>query len=171
MERAWILVGMMGSGKSTIGRALAALEDREFQDTDKLLVHRLGRPIANFFTHYGEEAFRAHEFAMLRDLQPGHYVLATGGGIVIQPRNWPEFKRIGTTIFLDVPEELLLERVQRGTKRRPLLQREDWQDAFREILATRRPLYEQADVRFEVNLDGDIEATAEELRNAIRGAA
>ena len=83
MERAWILIGMMGVGKSTIGSILAEQTHRPFHDTDRMLVHRLGRPIPQLFQIYGESTFRDHETAILKTLEPGPQVISTGGGIVL----------------------------------------------------------------------------------------
>lgn len=167
MDRAWILLGMMGSGKSTVGHALATLASREFMDTDRLLVQRLGRPISEFFAFYGEEAFRAHETSILRALGPGAYVLATGGGIVTQERNWIEMKRLGVTVFMDVREDLLRERVARGKKRRPLLDFEDWEDRFSNLYTARRPMYERADVVVRID-DERIDESAQTILAAIQ---
>jgi shikimate kinase len=155
IEQAWILIGMMGVGKSTVGSILAEQTERVHQDTDRLLTHRLGRPIPQLFQIFGEATFRDHETAILKSLQPGGFVISTGGGIVLREQNWAEMRRLGTTIFLDVPVDVLIDRLERSKKRRPLLQGEGMEDKVRTILEARMPLYEQADVR--VNL-GDLDA-------------
>ncbi len=142
-----ILVGMMGSGKSTIGRELAARLDVPFQDTDKLLERALGRSIHSWFAYYGEQAFRQHETRVLCDLEPAPRILATGGGIVLRPENWVQMRRLGTVVFLDVALATLLARLGTTTNRRPLLEAEDWPERVERILTERRPLYEQADLR------------------------
>jgi len=140
-----ILLGMMGSGKTTVGRRAAELAGVPFADTDQMLVRRLGRPVHQLFQFYGEEAFRQHETKILSDLEEGSGVLATGGGIILKQENWLEMSRLGKTIFIKVPEDLLIERLATAKKRRPLLETENWEDRVREILAKRMPLYLQAD--------------------------
>lgn len=144
---------MMGSGKTTIGRAMAAASEREFIDSDMLLQHRLGHSVARLFAVYGETAFRDHETALLRSLEPGPYVLATGGGIVQREANWVEMRRLGLTIFLDVSTDVLFERLERGRHRRPLLMDDGWEQRVVELLQRRRPLYEQAAIH--LHLKGD----------------
>jgi shikimate kinase len=151
MERAWILIGMMGSGKTTIGRELARLSGREFVDLDAVMQRRLGRTVRSLFKVYGEETFRDHETQALRSLQPGNFVLATGGGVVLREQNWIEMRRLGITVFLDVAWEQLVVRLGRGRQRRPLLQTEDWEQRARELYEARRPLYLQADVIVPLN--------------------
>jgi shikimate kinase len=145
-----ILIGMMGSGKSTVGRRLAELLEVEFRDTDRILEHTLGRPIPKWFQIYGEAAFRDHETNVLKSLEPDDSVLATGGGIVLRSENWDEFKRLGRTVFLDVRPDVLKQRLTVTKRKRPLLEAPDWEDRFDQICATRWPLYSQADLCFEV---------------------
>ena len=151
MDGAWILLGMMGAGKSTVGRALAAKAEVPFQDTDTLLESRFGRRVSAIFDIYGEEAFRGHETSMLMGLERKPCVLATGGGIVTVPQNWDEFRRLGTTIFMDVPASQLKVRLAKSKKRRPLLEFEDWESRFESLFEARRPLYCQADIIFEID--------------------
>jgi shikimate kinase len=158
MNRSWVLIGMMGAGKSSIGRALAELTGRDFLDTDLMLQHRLGRPIPQIFQVYGEEAFRDHETSVLRSLQPGEHVLSTGGGIVLRPANWVEMRRLGTTIYLKSSVEDLIARLEASKKKRPLLQVEEWPERVRELLVKRESLYLQADIV--VDLDGEDIATS-----------
>lgn len=148
MERAWILIGMMAAGKSTVGRALARASERTFLDTDTLIQSRFGRSVAAIFQVYGESAFRDHETSVLREQEPGAYVLATGGGIVLRPENWVEMRRLGTVIYLDVPEEVLRDRLAASRKKRPLLAHDDWEERFARLVAERQPLYRQADLVF-----------------------
>ncbi|MFM9874678.1 MAG: shikimate kinase [Fimbriimonadaceae bacterium] len=162
MDSGVILVGMMGSGKSTVGRALADLLGYPFQDTDMMLEHRLGRQIPQLFKLYGEVAFRAHETSILKSLEPENRVLATGGGIVLKEENWIEFRRLGRVIFLDVPVELLAQRLEISNRKRPLLQTENWKEKLIELYEFRRPLYEKADIRFEID-----ERPIEEVANRI----
>lgn len=151
---AWIiLVGMMGSGKSTVGRLLAESLDVPFEDTDRLMQYRLGRPVHQLFSLYGEEAFRGHETALLRSLDVQDGVLATGGGMVLRDENWVEMRRLGKIVFLDVDPEIVKQRLAQSRRRRPLLEVENWEDRFTEILLSRRHLYEQADIRVEIDVD------------------
>lgn len=161
-----ILLGMMGSGKTTVGRRAAELADVPFTDTDQMLVRRLGRPVHQLFQYYGEEAFRQHETKILTDIEPGDGVLATGGGIILRPENWEEMRRLGTTIFIKVPEELLIERLATAKKRRPLLETENWEERVREILAKRMPLYLQADYVIEAP-ENSIDLAAERILQAM----
>ena len=168
MERDWILVGMMGSGKSTVGKLLATRSGRPFEDTDQLVVHRLGRPIHQLFSIYGQDAFRDHETSVLRSLEPSGKVLATGGGIVIRDANWAELRRLGIVAFLDLPAELLIERLGQSARRRPLLEFEDWPDRLRNILDERRPLYERADIVLQLQSE-DLGDAAELLYERFQG--
>lgn len=158
---------MMGAGKSSIGRALAELSDRQFIDTDQLLQQRLGRPIPQIFQIYGEETFRAHETSILKSLEPSPIVLATGGGIVTRSENWDELRRLGLTVFLDATPATLKDRLARSKKKRPLLQTEEWETRIDELLAVRTPLYQTADLTVAVD-DVDLMDGAQKVLDAIR---
>lgn len=161
-----ILVGMMGSGKSTVGRLLAEDLDVPFWDTDNLLAHQLGRPVNQLFHLYGEYAFRQHETNLLRSLEATPGVLATGGGIVIKPENWVELRRLGTTVFLDVDPEIVKLRLANSKRKRPLLQVENWEDRFHDILDARRDLYLQADVHVMITSD-EFSDVIRKIRSAV----
>jgi shikimate kinase len=152
MERSWILLGMMGAGKSSVGRALSELSGRTFQDTDLLLQYRLGRPVSQLFALYGEQAFRDHETKLLSDRQPCLEVLATGGGIIVREENWVHLRRLGHTIYLKAEFSTLRDRLEHSKKKRPLLEVEGWEERLRELLQARLPLYQRAD--FVVDVDG-----------------
>jgi shikimate kinase len=170
MERCWILLGMMGAGKSSVGRALAELSGREFLDTDLMLQHRFGRPVHQIFDVYGEDAFRHHETSVLKTIEPSLAVLATGGGIVTRDANWQELRRIGLTIFLNASPETLISRLEVSKKKRPLLMAEAWPDRVRGLLEQRRPLYERADLVVEVDSD-DVKNVAARVLAAIEEQA
>lgn len=153
---------MMGSGKSTVGRLLAERAQRRFVDTDQLVVHRLGRPIHQLFSIYGQDAFRDHESSVLKSLKCDDFVLATGGGIVLRDTNWIELKRLGIVAFLDLPLDVLAQRLERSAKRRPLLEVENWEGRLAEIYAERRPLYQKADLTLELESE-DLEEAATKL--------
>ncbi len=167
MERTWILVGMMGAGKSSVGRLVAERAERDFNDTDSLLVHRLGRTIPQIFKLYGEQAFRDHETSVLRGLEPGSMVLATGGGTVLRPENWEELRRLGTTVYLNASVPTLIGRLERTRYRRPLLVADDWEDRIAELLEQRQPYYRQADLSVVVD-DMSSAETAEKVLEAVR---
>lgn len=163
-----ILIGMMGSGKSTVGMSLAELLDVPFMDTDKLLEHHLGRPIKQWFQIYGEQAFREHETLMLQEIDPTEGVLATGGGIVLRQENWEELKKLGVIVFLDVDPDVLKHRLKNTKRKRPLLEVDDWESKFDEILATRKDLYQRADFIVKVN-DEQLEDVAHKIKDLLIG--
>jgi shikimate kinase len=158
-----VLIGMMGSGKSTVGRELARLLSLPFVDTDHILVNKLGRPVTQIFRIYGETAFRDHETRILQDIGDEPLVVATGGGTVLRPENWEHLRRIGRIVFLDVNRGILLDRLERTKKRRPLLEFPDWRERFNKILDERLPIYEQADLRIDVNDESPAEVAARVL--------
>ena len=168
MDEAWILVGMMGAGKSSVGRFLAAETERPFIDTDMLIQHRFGRPISQIFQLYGEDAFRDHETSVLKTLQREPSVISTGGGIVSRQENWDEMRRLGKVVYLKASLDVLLARLESSKKRRPLLQSDDWAGRVEALLDARRPLYEQADLVIDVG-DGDIESGGRHLAELLAG--
>ncbi|KAF0903575.1 hypothetical protein E2562_027990 [Oryza meyeriana var. granulata] len=117
------LVGMMGSGKSTVAKILAEVLGYSFFDSDKLVEQAVGMPsVAQIFKVHSEAFFRDNESSVLRDLSSmRRLVVATGGGAVIRPANWKYMKK-GLSVWLDVPLDALARRIaQVGTASRPLL--------------------------------------------------
>ena len=140
------LVGMMGAGKSSVGRPLAEALGYRFLDADTALEQAARRPIPEIFASEGEEGFRELETAMLDGIAAWHsLVVATGGGVVTRPVNWGHLRQ-GVVIWLDAPEELLLRRLRADRTARPLLEEADPAARLTALLEARRPLYAQADL-------------------------
>jgi shikimate kinase len=143
-DRNVVLIGFMGTGKSSVGRELARRWGFRFLDTDSIIRNQYGKSISEIFSVFGEHFFRDQEFATLTNLLHSHRsVIATGGGIVIQPRNVDLLRKLGTTIWLKADQTTILERVSRN-KNRPLLQTADPEATIARLLAERGPLYESA---------------------------
>ncbi|MCS7048933.1 MAG: shikimate kinase [Verrucomicrobiae bacterium] len=136
-----VLVGFMGSGKTVVGRRLAAQLGMEFCDCDQLIEQRTGRRISDIFAREGEAFFRQLERALVRELAAGsRRVIATGGGVVLNPENLRDLSATGIIICLWAEPEVLLQRLQHDTDR-PLLAGTDREKKLRELLAQRAPLY------------------------------
>ncbi|RCV20915.1 hypothetical protein SETIT_4G096300v2 [Setaria italica] len=149
------LVGMMGSGKSTVGKILAEVLGYSFFDSDKLVEQAVGMPsVAQIFKVHSEAFFRENESSVLRDLSSmRRLVVATGGGAVIRPINWNYMKK-GLSVWLDVPLDALAKRIaQVGTASRPLLDQpsdDPYTAAFTKLsmlLEQRGDAYANADAR------------------------
>ncbi len=139
-----VLVGFMGTGKSSVGRRVARKLGFEFIDTDRVLAEHAGMEIAEIFARHGEAHFRELETGALESLgQFTRSVIATGGGIVLRARNRELLRGLGFVVGLTASEEVIFERVSRNSKR-PLLQNENPRDAVCRLLAERRALYEEA---------------------------
>jgi shikimate kinase len=141
------LVGMMGSGKSSAGRHLAQQLSYRFLDADTSLEQVAGRSIPEIFASEGESGFRALEAAVLNQIAGWHsLVVATGGGVVTRPENWGQMRQ-GVVIWLDAPEDVLLQRLNADPTPRPLMASPDPAARLQQLLAERRPLYAQADLQ------------------------
>ena len=139
-----VLIGFMGSGKSSVGRMLAKRLKFRFLDTDKLIEERAWLSIKDIFAKHGEEYFRERETATIASLAGARqHIIATGGGIVTQPRNVPLLHKLGWVVLLKADPDEIFRRVARN-KQRPLLQVEDPRARVETMLAERQPLYEQA---------------------------
>ncbi|MHB8534707.1 MAG: shikimate kinase AroK [Sulfuricaulis sp.] len=137
------LIGPMGAGKSTIGRHLAELLNREFLDTDNEIERRTGASIPLIFEIEGETGFRSRESSVLNDLtNKSNLVLATGGGAILSLDNRGTLHNRGVVVYLHAPLDTLLQRTQRD-RHRPLLRTTDRRRAMEEILKAREPIYRQ----------------------------
>jgi shikimate kinase len=162
------LVGMMGSGKSTAGRHLAEALGYRFIDADSTLEQAAGRSIPELFASDGEAGFRELEAAVLNQIASWHsLVVATGGGVVTRPQNWGQLRQ-GVVIWLDAPEELLLQRLAADPTPRPLMASTDPGERLAQLLAQRRPLYAQADLHILQDGRGP-EAVAQQVIEALPG--
>ena len=138
------LVGMMGAGKTTLGKALALRLKADFFDTDKVLVERTGVPVATIFEIEGEEGFRRRESCILAELaERDDCVVATGGGAVLSAENRVLMRAHGTVVYLRARIESLWERTRHDSSR-PLLATPDPRATLAEILEQRDPLYREA---------------------------
>jgi len=138
------LVGMMGAGKTTLGRALAQRVGLEFVDTDRVLVERTGVPVATIFEIEGEDGFRRRESGVIAELARHRgCVVATGGGAVLSEENRRVMRAAGTVIYLRARLESLWERTRHDTSR-PLLATPDPRATLAQILEMRDPLYREA---------------------------
>ena len=139
-----VLVGMPGSGKSTIARALSRRLQLALADSDQAIEQRLGCTIRSYFDSHGEAAFRDVEEAVIDELtrRGASLVLATGGGAVLRPVNRQRLRERGTVIYLRASPEQLFKRLRHDTKR-PLLQVADPLKRLRALYAERDPLYRE----------------------------
>jgi shikimate kinase len=140
------LIGMMGTGKTTVGRVLAEELRYQFFDTDAVIEQATGQPIFALFADQGEAAFRDLETQVLSQLAAyKQLVIATGGGIVLRRENW-SYLRHGIIVWLDAPLSVLQQRLEADTTR-PLLNTSDLSTRLSDLMAQRRSLYAQADVQ------------------------
>jgi shikimate kinase len=138
------LVGLPGSGKSTVGRQLARRLQLPFQDSDHVIEARLGCSIRDYFEREGESSFRDVEESVLDELtQREDGVLSTGGGAVLRPLNRERLKQRTTVVYLKSNPDELFRRLRHDVNR-PLLQVADPLTRLRELHAVRDPLYREA---------------------------
>lgn len=164
-------VGLMGSGKTTIGRALARKLNLHFIDSDHEIEKRTGVSVPTIFEIEGEGGFRDRESEVIADLVTSkNLILATGGGAVLREQNRELLKRNGTVVYLRAPVEELFARTSRD-RNRPLLQTADPMARLQELFVLRDPLYkETAHVTIDTNrqsvqqLVSDLEARLIEMK-------
>lgn len=141
-----VLIGMMGAGKSSVGRRLAAVLDLPFVDADTEIELAANLTIAEIFSTYGEDHFRQGERKVIaRLLGGGPRVIATGGGAFMNEKTRAEIGRRAISLWLKATVPLLMERVQRKANR-PLLSDADPEAMIKRLLAIREPLYATADL-------------------------
>lgn len=169
------LIGYMGSGKSTVGRHVAALTGMQFIDLDSYIENRYRATVRELFARYGEDGFRTREQAMLHEA--GEFedvIVACGGGTPCFFDNMEWMNAHGTTVLLDVSIDRLHERLLRGRHKRPLIADktdEELREFIVEALAARMPHYTKAALRFKAeNLDNEQEkeVTAREFARFLR---
>lgn len=136
------LVGPMGCGKTTIGKALALLSSRPFLDLDEEIVAFTGKSIPEIFKEEGETAFRQQETAALKRSLAYEAVIATGGGIVVTPENIELLKEHGLVVYLFADVETQYQRTLHDNGR-PMIYAEDRRKRLMDIFAFRQPLFEK----------------------------
>jgi shikimate kinase len=145
--RSVVLVGLMGSGKSTIGRKLAQVIDLEFFDSDTEIENASRMSVKDLFAVYGEPEFRALEQrVMLRLMEDGPRIISTGGGAFINPEVREAVLKGGIAVWLDADIDVLMERVGRR-ETRPLLNNDDPEATMRALMEQRYPTYAEAQIR------------------------
>jgi shikimate kinase len=160
------LIGMAGSGKTTVGRLLAKQLGYGYLDTDEVIVKTTQRTINQLFAEIGEDEFRQIESEVLAQVCAyTRLSIATGGGIILRQENW-SYLHHGLIVWLDVPVELLNSRLAEDTTR-PLLQDSDRISKLQSLLEQRQSLYAQADLRITVSEDETPEQVATRVIEAI----
>ena len=145
-RRSLVLVGMMGAGKSSIGRKLAQRLNLPFVDADTEIERAAGMSIIDIFIKHGEPYFRAGEARVIaRLLDSGPQVLATGGGAFMHPQSREAIRAKGISVWLKAEYEVLMKRIRRRNDR-PMLKTEDPGETLRGLLRERDPVYAEADV-------------------------
>lgn len=147
--RSIVLVGLMGAGKSTVGRRLASKLGLPFMDADHEIEAAAGMSIPDIFSIYGEDYFRDGERRVIaRLLQEGPLVLATGGGAFMSEETRTRVAQSGISVWLKADVEVLMRRVRKRTNR-PLLQNADPEGTMRRLIEIRHPVYATADLTVE----------------------
>jgi shikimate kinase len=157
----------MGTGKSAVGRRVAAQLGRQFFDTDILIEKDAKTSIATIFAKQGEAHFRALEKAAIeRVCRRKEVVIATGGGAIVNEENAAQLKESGIVVCLTATPEVILARV-RGNTDRPLLQGDDPLGKIRSLLATRAEAYARADVTIDTS-ELDVDRVVEKVVSLVK---
>ena len=146
LEKTLVLVGMMGAGKTSVGRRLASTLGVPFRDADVEIEAAAGCTINEIFARFGEPAFRDGERKVIARLltDPPH-ILAAGGGAFVDPETRQRIKESAVSVWLRAPLELLIQRVMRKDNR-PLLRNTDSRATLERLLREREPIYAEADI-------------------------
>ncbi len=164
-----VLIGFMGSGKTTVGLKLSYKLRMPVEDTDKLIEKRQGASISEIFAREGEETFRRMETELLKELGTRDYshIFSVGGGTPVREENRELLKKMGLVVYLRAQPETIYKRIK-GDTERPLLQCEDPLERIRELLAARQDAYEAcADIIVDVD-DVPMEKVLERIRQAVQ---
>jgi shikimate kinase len=165
-DRTVALVGLMGAGKSAIGRRLAHRLGLPFIDADAEIEAAAACTIEEFFERYGEAEFRAGERRVIKRLLDGPpIVLATGGGAFMDSQTRAEMRRRAITVWLRAELPVLMDRVGRRSNR-PLLKQDDPETVLRRLIAVRYPVYAEADVTVD-SRDAPAERTTDDVMVAL----
>jgi shikimate kinase len=168
-DRSIVLIGMMGVGKSSIGRRLGARLAIPFLDADAEIEKAAGMSIADIFARHGEAAFRSGEARVIaRLLNGGPQVLATGGGAVMNAATRALIKEKGVSIWLSAELDLVLRRINKRKTERPMLHTDDPAATLRKLSAEREPIYAQADITVQ-SRDVPHDAIVTEIIDALGG--
>jgi len=166
LNRSIVMVGLMGAGKTSIGRRLAQRLRVPFTDSDAEIEKAANETIAEIFARDGEAVFRAGERRIIARLLDGPVqVLATGGGAFMDPATRARIRERGISIWLRADLETLLERTARR-QHRPLLNQGEPREVLTRLMATRYPLYAEADIAID-SLAGPADTTVQKLLTAL----
>jgi shikimate kinase len=160
--RSIVLIGMMGAGKSSVGRCLERRAGLKRYELDDIVSQHFSKSIVEIFAEHGQEEFRRVETEALAALNPDRpAIIVTGGGVILRDENVRHLKRLGTVVWLDADADTLFQRASRRGNR-PLLQTSDPRSTVGSILSERTPLYASAaDIRVDTtNLTHDEVAEA-----------
>jgi shikimate kinase len=167
-HRTIALVGLMGAGKSTVGRRLADKLGREFYDSDVEIEKAAGLSIADIFSIHGEAEFRRGERKVLARLLEGEpHVLATGGGAYLDPQTRALLREKAITVWLNADLETIWKRVSKRNTR-PLLRAPDPKGVLTKLFEEREPIYSQADLSV-TSVDGPHSQTVKAIVEALEG--
>lgn len=162
-----ILMGFMGSGKTTVGLKLSYRLQTPVEDTDKIIEQRLGKSISAIFAEEGEEFFRETETALLREIKERNYarIISIGGGTPVRAENRSLLKQCGTVVYLQIRPETVYERLKNDTTR-PLLQCERPLERIQSLLDARKGIYEEC---ADIVIDVDDYSMDEIVNNLLQG--
>jgi shikimate kinase len=167
LDRSVILVGLMGAGKTRVGRRLAERLDIPFLDTDVEIERETGKTIAELFTQIGEPAFRDGERLMIARLVQGPVqIIATGGGAFMDPRTRATIRAHGLAVWLRADLDTLIARTAKSHKR-PLLEGVDRAAKLAELMALRYPVYAEAELTVD-SIHGPVEYTVDAVLSALK---
>lgn len=164
-----VLIGFMGSGKSSVGKRLSYKLRRPFVDSDQLITDKEGCSISQIFSEKGEEVFRDIETECIRTLteNKSRFIFSTGGGVPLRKENRGLLRKIGTVVYLKTTPETIYDRIKDDTTR-PLLQSADPQMKIREMMNERNGIYEEtADITVSTD-DKTCREIADEIVEAVQ---
>ncbi|HHW56706.1 MAG TPA: shikimate kinase [Clostridia bacterium] len=160
-----VLTGFMATGKTTVGRKVATTMSFGFIDTDKMIEKMANMTVPDIFDKYGEEYFRKLERAAVKKVaRLKNFVIATGGGVVLNPSNIVQLRKNGVVICFKARPEIILRNIGKN-KERPLLMVDNPEGKVKELLKEREPFYKFTDYTIDVS-DMTIDEVAEEVIRA-----
>ena len=154
LDKPIVLIGLMGAGKTRIGKALAKALDLPFVDTDEEIEKASGLKVSEIFERFGEDYFRDGEKRVIERLLKKHRgIISTGGGAVMQEETASFIWRDSLSIWVSADMNTTMDRVEKNIEKRPMLLEGDPKTILKELIAKRYPVYEKADIHLQNNDD------------------